>query len=105
MAIRTYLETITRLIYKIIKDDKNLFRLNKENKVIKGRTIRDILTLFKSKKENYYKSVRVCKFIATIILNLKAIVIKAKYSIKEYLDEIKWYIKDVIDNLKKSDIN
>ena len=32
-------------------------------------------------------------------------VIKVKYSIKEYLDEIKWYIKDVIDNLKKSDIN
>ena len=31
--------------------------------------------------------------------------IKAKYSIKEYLDEIKWYIKDVIDNLKNSDIN
>ena len=48
---------------KIIKDLRNLFRLKKENKVMKGRRPRDIRNLFEhEEEENYYKPVKVGKF-------------------------------------------
>ena len=43
----------------IIKNIRNLFKLKKERKAIKYRTIRDIKTLFEQQEEYYYKSVRV----------------------------------------------
>ena len=47
---------------KIIKDVKDLFRLKKENKVIKDRRLGDIRNPFEHEEENYYKPVRVGKF-------------------------------------------
>ena len=47
---------------KIIKNIKNLSKLQKENKVVKGRIIRDIKTLFEQQEEDYYKLVKVGKF-------------------------------------------
>ena len=45
-----------------IKDIRNLFRLKKENKVIKDRNLRDIRNLFEHEGENYYKPLRVSNF-------------------------------------------
>ena len=38
-----------------LKVYKNLFRLKKENKVIKDRVFRDIRDLFEHEEEDYYK--------------------------------------------------
>ena len=37
----------------IIKDIRNLFRLEKETKAIKDRTLRDIKNVFEHEEENY----------------------------------------------------
>ena len=47
----------------IIKNTRNLFRLEKETKGIKDRILRDIKNIFK----DYYKPVRVKNFGVTII--------------------------------------
>ena len=47
----------------LIKGIRNLFRLKKENKGIKCRMIRDIRNLFEhEEEENYYKPIRVGNF-------------------------------------------
>ena len=46
-----------KLNYTVIKDIRNLFRLEKEIKVIKDRILRDIKNLFEHEEENYYKPV------------------------------------------------
>ena len=46
---------------KIIKNIKNLSKLQKENKVVEGRIIRDIKTLFEQQEEDYYKLEKVGK--------------------------------------------
>ena len=38
----------------VIKFIRNLFRLKKETKAIKNRTLRDIKNLFEHEEENYY---------------------------------------------------
>ena len=52
---------------------RNLLRLEKENKAIKYRILRDIRNLFKHEEENYHKSVRTGNFWS--ILNTKVMVI------------------------------
>ena len=43
-------------------------------------------------------------FAIVILLNAKVIVIEKKaLSVKEYLIKIRWYLKDIINNFKKSD--
>ena len=87
----------------IIKDVRNIFRLKKENKVIKNRTIRDIRNLFDfEKEENYYKLEPVGNFYSNNYIEYKRNGHRNKtLSIKEYLNEIRPYLKDVINNLKK----
>ena len=46
----------------IIKSIRNLFRLKKENEVIKGSTIRDVRTLSEQQEDNYYKPIKVGNF-------------------------------------------
>ena len=46
----------------IIKDIRNLFRLEIETKVIKDRIIRDIKNRLEHEEENYYKPVKVNNF-------------------------------------------
>ena len=48
----------------IIKDIRNIFRLEKETKAIKDRILVDIKNLFEheEEEENYYKPVRVSSF-------------------------------------------
>ena len=67
-----------------IRDIKNLFLLEKETKVIKGRILGDIRNTFKH-EESYYKPVREGNFWRTD--RHKAL------SVEEYLNKIKPYLR------------
>ena len=86
---------------KVIKDARNPFRLKKENEAIKDRIIKDIKNLFEL-EENYYELVRVGNLYSHYIEyesnGGRNKILSAK------LDEIKSYLKDIISNLKKSDL-
>ena len=73
-------------------------------KSIEDRTIRDIQNLFKQ-EEDYYKPVRVGNVYINIYSKYGSNGDKNKtLSIREYLKEIKPYLKNIINNLKKYDI-
>ena len=74
-----------------IEDIRNLFRLKKENEAIKCSVIRDIRNLFEhDEKEDYY-----IEYESNGDRN-KALLIEI------YLNEIRPYLKGIINNLKKS---
>ena len=78
--------------------------MKKENKAIKDRTIRDIRSLFEHKGEDYYKPVRVGNFWSSNNIEQKSNGDRNKtLSVKEYLNKIRPYLKDIINNPKKSD--
>ena len=88
------------------KDIRNLFRLKKEIKGIKDRILRDIKILFEYEKEeeNYYKPVRVNNFYSYNYIEYKSNGDNNKIlSVEEYLNKISPYLKDIINNLKKSE--
>ena len=73
-------------------------------KSIEDRTIRDIQNLFKQ-EEDYYKPVRVGNVYINIYSEYGSNGDKNKtLSIREYIYEIKIYLKNIINNLKKYDI-
>ena len=87
----------------IIKSIRNLFKLKKENKTIKDRIIKDIRSLFKQEGD-YYKPIRVGNFWNNNYNKYKSSGDKNKnLSVKEYLDKINPYLRDIIINLQKSD--
>ena len=89
---------------KIIKNIKNLFRQQKEIKAIKYRILRDIKNLFEHEEENYYKPVRVSNFWSNNYIEYESNGDRNKtLSVEEYLNKIRPYLKDIINNLKKSD--
>ena len=47
----------------VMKDIRNLFRLEKETKEITDRILRDIKNRFEHEEDNYYKLVKVNKFL------------------------------------------
>ena len=54
------MESLTREEQKVIKDVKNIFRLEKETRAIKGRILRNIKNIFEHEnKKIYYKPVRI----------------------------------------------
>ena len=83
----------------------NLFRLKKENKAIKNRVIRDIRNLFDHEDaENYYKPVRVGNFWSKNCIEYESSGDRNKtLSVEEYLNKIRPYLKDIMNNLKTSD--
>ena len=88
----------------IIKDIGNLFRLEKETKEIKDRMLRDIRNVFQQEEQNYYKSVRVSNVWSNNYIEYEINGhINKTLSVEEYLDKIRPYLKDIINNLKKSD--
>ena len=92
--------------YTAIKDIRNLFRQEKETKAIKDRILRDIKNLFEHEKEeeNYYKPVRVSNFWSNNYIEYESNGDRNKtLSVEEYLNKIRPYLKDIINNLKKSD--
>ena len=94
---------IKYISYKRYK--RNLFRLKKENRSIKDRKIRDIRNHFEhEEKEDYCKPVRVGSFYNNNYIEYERNRDRNKtLSLKEYLDDTKPYLKDVIINLKRSD--
>ena len=84
-----------------IKNIRSLFKLGKETKGIKGKILRDIKNLF----EEYYKLVRVNNFWSNKYIEYKSNCDRYQtLSVKEYLDKIRPYLKDIINDLKKSGI-
>ena len=85
---------------KIPKHIRNLFRLEKD-KNIKVRVIRDIRTLYESDKEDYYKPIGTGHAFSSSYIEYESNGDKYKtLSIKEYLDEIRPYLNNLIDNHK-----
>ena len=81
---------------------RNLFKLQKENKVIKDRILRSIRNLFEEEK-NYYKPVRANNCWSNTYIKYESKGDKNKpLSIKKYLNNTRPNLKDIINNLKKS---
>ena len=93
------------LNYTAIKDIRNLFKLEKETKAIKERILRDIKNLFEhEEEESYYKPVRVSNFRSNNYIEYESNADEDKtLSVEEYLNKITPYLKEIINNLKKSD--
>ena len=88
----------------IIKDVRNLFTLKKQNKAIKNRIISDIRNLFEHEEEDYYKPVRVDNFWSNNYIEYESEGDRNKIlSVEEYINKIRPYLKDMINNLKKPD--
>ena len=96
------LEKENRLIKdRTIKNIRNVFTLKKQNKGIKDRIIRDIWNLFEYEEENYYKPIIVNNFLSNNYFEYKGKNDRRALSI--YLNKIKPYLKDIINDLKKYD--
>ena len=64
----------------------------------------DIKNLFEREEEDYYKSLRVGNFYDSNCIECESNGDRSKtLSIKEYIDEIKPYLKDIKINIKKYD--
>ena len=88
-----------------IEGIRNLFRLEKENKEIKYIILRDIRNLFEhEEEENYSEPVAASNFGSNSYIECKSNGNKSKtQSAEEYLNKIRPYLKNIIKNLKKSD--
>ena len=86
---------------RTIKNIRNVFTLKKQNKGIKDRIIRDIWNLFEYEEENYYKPTIVNNFPSNNYFEYKGKDDRRALSI--YLNKIKPYLKDIINDLKKYD--
>ena len=84
----------------ITKYIRNTFRQKKKKK--KNRTVRDISNLFEH-KEDYYKPVIVNNFWTNKYSEYKTKGVKKTLSVEEYVNKIKLYLRDIINDLKKSD--
>ena len=85
----------------IIKNIRNLFRLEKETKGIKDKRLRDIKLFF---FKEYYKPVSVNNFWSNNFIEYKSNDNRNKtQSVEKYLDKIGLYLKDIIHDLKKSE--
>ena len=104
--IRSIFKLKKELKYTAVKDIRNHFRQEKETKAIKDRILRDIKNLFEHEKEeeNYYEPVRVSNFWSNNYIEYESNGDRNKtLSVEEYLNKIRPYLKDIINNLKKSD--
>ena len=93
--------------YTALKDIRNVFRRKKETEAIKDRIRGDIKNLFEQKKEelNYYKPVRISNFWSSNYIAYGSNRNRNKtLSVEEYLNKIRPYLKDIINNPKKSDM-
>ena len=106
---------------KIIKDIRNIFRLKKElnytaikdirnlrekeTEAIKDRILRDIKNIsVHEEEENFRKPVRVSKFWGNNYIEYESNCDSNKtLSVEKYPNKIRPYLKDIINNLKKSE--
>ena len=99
------MESISIEEENIIKDIRNLVRLEKETKAIKDKILRDINILFEhgDKEENYYKPVRVGDSWSNNYIEYESNNDRNKMlSVEEYINKNRPFFKDIINNLKKS---
>ena len=89
---------------KIPRDIRNVFRLEKENKATKDIKLRDIRNLFENgEEEKCHKVVRWNNFWSSHCIEYESNGERNKVlSVEEYLNEIRPYLKDIVNNLKKS---
>ena len=90
----------------LIRDITNLFKQEKETKAIKYRILWHIKNLFEHEKEeeNYDKPVRGNNFWSNNYIEYESNGETNKtLSAEEYLNKIRPYLKNIINNLKKSD--
>ena len=89
--------------YHIIKNIRNHFNLEKENKVIKDKIINDIRNLLELENEDYCKQIRVGNLCSSNYIEYESNGDRDKnLSIEEYLNKIKQYLKDIIIDLQTS---
>ena len=93
------------LNYTAIKDIRNLFKGKKVTKAIKDRILRDIKNLFEHEEEkNYYNPVRENNNWSNNYTEYESNSDRNKaLSVEEYLHKIRSCLKDIINNLKKSE--
>ena len=99
------MESISIEEENIIKDIRNLVRLEKETKAIKDKILRDINILFEhgNKEENYYKPARVGDSWSNNYIEYESNNDRNKMlSVEEYINKNRPFFKDIINNLKKS---
>ena len=78
--------------------------MKKQNKAIKNRIINDIRNLFEHEQEDYYNPVKVGNFWSNNYIEYESKGDRNKIvSVEEYLNKIRPYLKDMINNLKKPD--
>ena len=78
--------------------------MKKQNKAIKNRIINDIRNLFEHEQEDYYKPVKAGNFWSNNYIEYESKGDRNKIvSVEEYLNKIRPYLKDMINNLKKPD--
>ena len=76
--------------------------MKKENKAINDRIIKDNKNLFENEEEDYYKPVRISNFWSNNYIEYEINGDKNKtYQLKkEYLNKIRPYLKDILNDLK-----
>ena len=69
----------------IVKDIRNLFKLEKKTKAIKNRMLRDIENLFEHEEKDYYKPLIVRNFRSNNYTEYKSKGIEKHYQLKNIL--------------------
>ena len=82
------MESLSPKEKNIIKNIRNLFRLEKGTKAIKDRIIRDIKNPFEYEEEDYYKPVVTNNFQSNNYIESKIIGKRKTRSVEEYLNKI-----------------
>ena len=86
----------------MVKDVKKFFKLKQKNEINKDRIIRDIRTLFEQ-EDVYYNPIRVGNFWnSNYVKHESNDNINKTLPVKEFLNKIKPYLRDVITDLQKS---
>ena len=86
--------------YSAVKDIRNLFRQEKETKAIKN------ILRYKKEEENCFKSVRVNHFWSKNYIEYRSNGDKNRMlSVEEYRNKIRPYLRDIINDLKQSVIS
>ena len=82
------MESLSPKEKNIVKNIRNLFRLEKVTKAIKDRIIRDIKNPFEYEEKDYYKPVVTNNFRSYNYIESKSIGKRKTRSVEEYLNKI-----------------
>ena len=83
----------------IIKDIRNLFRLEKKVKVIKDRILRDIQNFFEQEEKNNYKAIRANNFWSNNYIEYACNSDRNKTLYKRYQEDTTQDIKKILIKL------